>query len=446
MNKNMNKKEIIEMEVIMSDIADAKGKVEKTMKYWQTILDELDRRAMEYSELLSLMKAKEEEDKKRRDSVESMMKLNLRGQVFDTTKYTLLNGDSTYFSILLSSNLWELDGNGEFFIDRCGHGFDRILDYMSTGVLSTEGLNRYDEDCVYSNLEYFKINYPLRVWDYSRFARIENLNLMICLQLQDGRLCGFTYDRSCCICIYNMDTNIIEEMIKVDTDCSISSIIQLEDGRLCSFPHNYTIKLWNIEQSGQSEPTIEGHTYIVFSAIQLLDGRLCSASGDRTIKVWNKDDGACELTINTLDSPYPIVQLRDGRICSGNYHMTLWNINTGARYLTLFGKSSTIYCTIIIDELRICSGDSDSKIKIWNASSGLCEKTLQGHKGWILDMMLLLDGRLCIVTDDVKIWNIETGVCDLTIYASARPCKVVQLHDRRIVVTDGSLVVYIIGE
>jgi hypothetical protein len=94
----MNKKEIIEMEVIMSDIAEAKEKVEKTIKYWQTILDELDRRATEYSELLSVMKVKEEEDKKRRDNVESMMKLNLRGQVFDTTKHTLLNGDSTFFS------------------------------------------------------------------------------------------------------------------------------------------------------------------------------------------------------------------------------------------------------------------------------------------------------------------------------------------------------------
>jgi BTB/POZ domain len=117
---------------------------------------------MEYSELWSAMKAKEEEDKKRRDNVESMIKLNLRGQVFDTTKYTLLNGDSTYFSVQLSSTVWELDGYGECFIDRCGNDFDRVLDYMSTGVLSTEGLNKYDEDCVYANLVYFKVPHKSR--------------------------------------------------------------------------------------------------------------------------------------------------------------------------------------------------------------------------------------------------------------------------------------------
>jgi BTB/POZ domain len=223
MNKNMNKKEIIEMEELLGDIADTKEKVEKTIRYWQKVLDELDRRAMEYSGLLSAMKATEEEDKKRRDSVESMMKLNLRGQVFDTTKYTLLNADSTFFSILLSSSEWELDGNGEFFIDRSGNGFDRILEYMSTGVLSTEGLNKYDKDCLYSNLEYFKIDHPLRVWDYSIFARIENIKLMIYLQLQDGRLCGSTSDNS--ICIYNMDTNVIDTSMKGHTNHIIRSLL-----------------------------------------------------------------------------------------------------------------------------------------------------------------------------------------------------------------------------
>jgi BTB/POZ domain len=90
--------------------------------------------------------AKEKADKKRRDTVESKMTLNLRGTVFDTTKYTVLNGDSTYFSVLLSSTTWELDANGELFINRCGNGFDRTLDYVSTGVLSNKGVNWYDEE------------------------------------------------------------------------------------------------------------------------------------------------------------------------------------------------------------------------------------------------------------------------------------------------------------
>jgi WD40 repeat protein len=254
MIKNMNKKEIIETEVIMSDIADAKEKVKETIRYWQTILDELDRRAMEYSELLSAMKAKEEEDKKIRDSVEPMMKLNLRGQVFDTTKYTLLDGDDTYFSVLLSSVIWELDGNGEYFIDRCGNGFDRILEYMSTGVLSTEGLNCYDEDCVYDNLKYFKIPHKSR-WSYSKLSTFQNFKRRVYLQLRDGRLCGSTDDNSMCIC--SVDSNIVETTIKGHTSY-ICSIIQLEDGRLRSCSYDKTIRIWSLE-TRKCELSIKGH-------------------------------------------------------------------------------------------------------------------------------------------------------------------------------------------
>jgi BTB/POZ domain len=121
--------------------------------------------------------------------VELNMKLNLRGRVFNTTKDVLVNS-STYFSLLLSSPSFELDVNGEFFIDRCGNGFNRILDYMSTGELSTEGLNSYDKDCLYGNLKYFMIPHKPRVWDYSKVSKIGNLRLVIYLRLKDGRLCG----------------------------------------------------------------------------------------------------------------------------------------------------------------------------------------------------------------------------------------------------------------
>jgi predicted nuclease with TOPRIM domain len=82
---NMNKKEIIEMEAIMREITDTKEKVEKTIKYRQSVLDELDRRATEYSKIYKNMKEAEEEENRIRDSVEINIRLNLRGKVFDTT-------------------------------------------------------------------------------------------------------------------------------------------------------------------------------------------------------------------------------------------------------------------------------------------------------------------------------------------------------------------------
>jgi WD40 repeat protein len=402
---------------------------------------------MEYSALSSAIKSKEEEDKKTRDNVESLMKLNLRGQVFDTTKYTLLNGDSTYFSILLSSTTWELDGNGEYFIDRCGNGFDRVLDYMSTGLLSTEGLNRYDEDCVYDNLRRFKIPHKSRVWDYSRVFQIENLDLEVYLQLQDNRLCGSTDEHS--ICIYNMDTYLKEKTMKGHTQ-DIRDIIQLKDGRLCSCSSDTSIKLWDIG-SGLCNLTINGHIGVVCCVLPLIDGRLCSGSYDQTIRIWDNDSGACQLKINARSSIFRIVQLRDGRIWGrdNEVHIRLWRlrISTGVFDMALHGHTSFVSAIVVVDDLRICSCSYDNTIKIWNVSIGVCQRTLEGHTCDVYDMVLLLDGRLCSVSEDcsIRIWTIETGVCDLTVYAGDTALnKVIQLKDGRLVVSDIGLL-YIIG-
>jgi WD40 repeat protein len=430
---NMNKKEIIEMEVIMREITDTKEKVEKTIKYWQSVLDELDRRAMEYSKIYESMKEAEEEENRIRDSVDINIGLNLRGKVFDTTKDILVK-DSTYFSLLFSSSSFELDAFGELFIDRNSHRFDRILEYMMTGVLSTEELNSYDKDCLYGNLIYFMIPHEPRL-NYSRSSPIVNLKLAVFLQLKDGRLCGRNTLNSIVVC--NMDTNILETTLE-GHNSFVFIVIQLEDGRICSCSRDKTIKVWSV-WSGQCELTMIGHTSYVYCVIQLVDGRLCSGSEDISVKIWNKDSGVCELTITTDSYITCIVQLRDGRLCSGDGSgkMKIWNITTGVCELTLDGHTKVICAIIAIDELRVFSCSSDKSIKIWNVSTGVCERGLEGHTSPVYDMVLLLDGRLCSVSGggSAKIWNKETNSL----------FRIVQLHDGRLLASSSSYVVYIIG-
>jgi BTB/POZ domain len=156
------------------------------------------------------------------------MKLNLRGKLFDTSKDVLVKAGSTYFSLLLSSPLFELDCDGVYFIDRTSVGFGRILDYMNTGVLSLEGLNKYDVDCIYDNLDYFKIPHTAQI-DCSRGSSVEGLRMDVLLQLRDGRLCGRTNDSD--IHIWSMDTNMIEITLKGHTG-NVHEIIEHADGRL----------------------------------------------------------------------------------------------------------------------------------------------------------------------------------------------------------------------
>ena len=66
------------------------------------------------------------------------------------------------------------------------------------------------------------------------------------------------------------------------------------------------------------------HTNSVMSVIQLMDGRICSGSWDKTIRVWNAVSGVCEKVLQGhTNSVMSVIQLMDGRICSGSGDSTI---------------------------------------------------------------------------------------------------------------------------
>eukprot|EP01006_Ploeotia_vitrea_P048314 TRINITY_DN67216_c9_g1_i1.p2 TRINITY_DN67216_c9_g1~~TRINITY_DN67216_c9_g1_i1.p2 ORF type:complete len:345 (+),score=53.24 TRINITY_DN67216_c9_g1_i1:81-1115(+) len=65
-----------------------------------------------------------------------VVKLNVGGTVFTTTKQTLLNSPKSFFSGMVSSGVWQPNKHtGEFFIDRDPQFFKEILNYLRQGRL-----------------------------------------------------------------------------------------------------------------------------------------------------------------------------------------------------------------------------------------------------------------------------------------------------------------------
>ena len=63
---------------------------------------------------------------------------------------------------------------------------------------------------------------------------------------------------------------------------------------------------------------------------------------------------------------------------------------------------------------EIISCSEDETIKIWNATTGECLKTLTGHTGWLMDLARSLDDNILAsasIDHTVKIWNPHTGEC-----------------------------------
>ena len=78
-----------------------------------------------------------------------------------------------------------------------------------------------------------------------------------------------------------------------------------------------------------------------------------------------------------------------------------------------------VYCAAVSnDGTRVVSGSADSKVRIWNATTGEMERILEGHSGWVLSVAFSSDGtRVASGSGDmlglILIWNRNTGEIDV---------------------------------
>ena len=62
---------------------------------------------------------------------------------------------------------------------------------------------------------------------------------------------------------------------------------------------------------------------------------------------------------------------------------------------------------------RLASASDDKTVRVWDASSGVCLRVLEGHTDRVLSVTALGDGRLASASSDntVRVWDASSGVC-----------------------------------
>jgi WD40 repeat protein len=93
----------------------------------------------------------------------------------------------------------------------------------------------------------------------------------------------------------------------------------------------------------------------------------------------------------------------------------IWDASSGACLHTLEGHSNWVRSVAFSpNSAQLASASRDNTVKIWNASSGECLHTLEGHSNAVNSVAFSHDSaRLASASSDktVKIWNASSGAC-----------------------------------
>ena len=117
-------------------------------------------------------------------------------------------------------------------------------------------------------------------------------------------------------------------------------------------------------------------------------------------------DYTSNIDIKLSSGVYSMIELGDGRLCTGHTDGNIALISTESNIesmMVLSGHTSCIICLALLPDGRLCSGSGEGTIKIWNTSSCQCDMSLINHTNGVTSICILSDTRICSVSQDKTI-------------------------------------------
>ena len=181
-------------------------------------------------------------------------------------------------------------------------------------------------------------------------------------------------------------------------DSVIWNLTYSPDGEmLASASSDYTVKLWN--RTGKLVTTLEDHKGPVYAVAFSSDGQLiATGAADRTIRIWRRDG---TLLTKIVDLPKDVLSISfspDGKMLatSGWEHfVSLWDLD---------GKlpdQQQPYEIVYDPENEIVARDN---------LEGQLPKRLEGHKGWVHEVIYSSDGQTIATASadgTAKLWSAD---------------------------------------
>jgi F-box and WD-40 domain protein 1/11 len=202
-------------------------------------------------------------------------------------------------------------------------------------------------------------------------------------------------------------------------------------GTLVSGSSDCSVLVWNLTLAAGGEVRAEVRGALKPHGGGVLDLRMdedviVSCSKDAAVRIWDRHTLELKHTLRGHEGPVNAVGLQGRRVvsASGDGRLIVWDVRTGARMRTLEGHERGLACVAFESGNgeggggegqgeMIVSGSNDCTIRIWDAATGACVRTLTGHTALV--RALACDpatGRLVSASYDrtIKVWDLRTGV------------------------------------
>ncbi|KAH7076307.1 beta transducin-like protein HET-D2Y [Paraphoma chrysanthemicola] len=200
-----------------------------------------------------------------------------------------------------------------------------------------------------------------------------------------------------------------------DKICSIA--FSPDSTLLASASKDRTVKIWDTS-SGSCVQTLIGHGDAVKSIAFSGNSHLASGSYDTTVKIWDISSGACLRTLKGRRSVVDSVAYShdSAMLASSDGNVKIWDASTGTCLQTLEVSHNSMIDLVAFshDSTRLASVSWHFTIKISDVRSGVCLQKLEGYAR--MRTCPIRWSKSCELVwayndRNVKIWDAMSGEC-----------------------------------
>lgn len=166
------------------------------------------------------------------------------------------------------------------------------------------------------------------------------------------------------------------------------------------------LKRWNPAESYVPVFSMEITRDEKYLVVDTYETRILDVSSLNIIRVFPEGHSLGLISVVTPDSKRCFM-------CSEEHPISLWEIETGKRLMTLKNKvGNALSLALMSDGRYLLVGNINGTIDLWDAETGIKLKTMKGHTKRIVSITVSSDNKYLVSgawDKTVKIWDIDSG-------------------------------------